>query len=99
VSSIAPVLLQLVEYAPSLRMCFFRRPIEEVASEVEKRRAELMSKMDSAASDAAAAAVKKSSETHEVAQRKLDQMDKLRSALGMASDTKEGDAFNRELQV
>lgn len=34
-----------------------------------------------------------------MAQRKLEQMDKLRSALGMKADTNEGDAFNRDLQV
>ena len=67
-----------------------------MASEVEKRRSELIAKMDTAETDAL---IKKSTETHEVAQRKLEQMDKLRGALGMSSGMKEGDAFNRELQV
>lgn len=44
------------------------------------------------------AAVKRTDETHEVAARKLQQMDKLKAAFGL-SDVKEGDAFNRELQV
>ncbi len=34
-----------------------------------------------------------------MAQRKLDQMNKLASALGVRGDQREGDAFNRELQV
>lgn len=34
-----------------------------------------------------------------MAQRKADQMEKLRSALGVSSTGNEGDAFNRELQV
>ncbi len=38
------------------------------------------------------------SETHEVAQRKVEQMDKLRAAFGI-SEIKEGEAFDRELQV
>lgn len=42
---------------------------------------------------------KVSSETHELAQRKTEQMEKLRSALGVSSSGNEGDAFNRELQV
>lgn len=33
-----------------------------------------------------------------MAARKLQQMDKLKAAFGL-SDVKEGDAFNRELQV
>ncbi len=42
---------------------------------------------------------KLATETHEVAQRKLEQMDKLKSALGISAEGKEGDAFNRDLQV
>lgn len=34
-----------------------------------------------------------------MAQRKLEQMNKLASALGVRGDQREGDAFNRELQV
>lgn len=41
---------------------------------------------------------KLSGETHEVAQRKVEQMDKLKSALGL-TEVKEGDAFDRDLQV
>lgn len=36
-------------------------------------------------------------ETHAVAQRKQDQMDRLRGAFGLR-ETKEGEAFDRELQ-
>ncbi len=46
----------------------------------------------------AGAGHKPTGETHEVAQRKLDQMAKLKSAFGL-SEVKEGDAFNRDLQV
>lgn len=34
-----------------------------------------------------------------MAQRKLEQMSKLKAALGLKEDVREGDAFNRELQV
>lgn len=37
-------------------------------------------------------------ETHETAKRKIQQMDRLRDALGLG-DVKEGEAFDRELQV
>jgi len=37
-------------------------------------------------------------ETHQIAARKAQQMDKLKNAFGFTEDIKEGDAFNRELQ-
>ena len=37
-------------------------------------------------------------ETHEIAQRKLQQMEKLRGAFGIGTDVNEGDAFNPEVQ-
>eukprot|EP00200_Dunaliella_tertiolecta_P013714 CAMPEP_0202393150 /NCGR_PEP_ID=MMETSP1127-20130417/92761_1 /ASSEMBLY_ACC=CAM_ASM_000462 /TAXON_ID=3047 /ORGANISM="Dunaliella tertiolecta, Strain CCMP1320" /LENGTH=257 /DNA_ID=CAMNT_0048995719 /DNA_START=1163 /DNA_END=1933 /DNA_ORIENTATION=- len=37
-------------------------------------------------------------DTHEVAQRKIAQMNRLQKALNVQADIKEGDAFNRELQ-
>ena len=37
-------------------------------------------------------------ETHEIAQRKLQQMEKLRGAFGIGADMAEGDAFNPEVQ-
>jgi hypothetical protein len=37
-------------------------------------------------------------ETHEIAQRKVEQMDKLKAALGLA-DVVEGEAFDPEVQV
>ncbi len=37
-------------------------------------------------------------ETHEIAQRKLQQMEKLRGAFGIGADVAEGDAFNPEVQ-
>lgn len=37
-------------------------------------------------------------ETHEMAARKLQQMDKLKDAFGIEGDINEGDAFNKELQ-
>ena len=37
-------------------------------------------------------------ETHAQAQRKVEQMDKLRGAFGLRPDINEGDSFNRELQ-
>lgn len=48
---------------------------------------------------AAANRGKLTNETHEVAQRKIEQLDKLKSALGIDGTMSEGDAFNRELQV
>ena len=39
-----------------------------------------------------------SEETHEMAQRKLQQMEKLRGAFGLSTDANEGDAFNPEVQ-
>jgi hypothetical protein len=38
-------------------------------------------------------------ETHELAERKLKEMEKVRKAWGIGDDAVEGDAFNRELQV
>jgi serine/arginine repetitive matrix protein 2 len=63
---------------------------------VEKRREALMAQMDSLSTHDAQK--KLTAETHELAQRKVEQMEKLKSALGVSQD-KEGDAFNRELQV
>ncbi len=37
-------------------------------------------------------------ETHEVARRKVEQMDKLRAAFGLSAEAKEGEAFDQELQ-
>lgn len=37
-------------------------------------------------------------ETHAVAQRKQDQMERLRGAFGFGAEVKEGEAFDRELQ-
>ena len=37
-------------------------------------------------------------ETHEIAARKLQQMEKLRGAFGIGADVNEGDAFNPEVQ-
>ncbi|GFR40245.1 hypothetical protein Agub_g815, partial [Astrephomene gubernaculifera] len=37
-------------------------------------------------------------ETHAMAQRKVEQMSKLKAAFGVKDDIREGDAFNRELQ-
>ncbi|GAX79035.1 hypothetical protein CEUSTIGMA_g6475.t1 [Chlamydomonas eustigma] len=71
------------------------RSVEEVAEMVEKRRAALMAQIDSLSSHDAQK--KLTAETHELAQRKVEQMEKLKSALGVSQD-KEGDAFNRELQ-
>ncbi len=78
------------------RLSARRRPLEEVAEEVEKQRAVLMAQNDNAS--AQEAQKKLTGETHELAQRKLDQMDKLKTALGISA-VKEGDAFNRDLQV
>ena len=63
---------------------------------MKKRRKQLIEDSSTAAQDAQK---KATGETHEVAQRKLEQMERLKGALGMSSETKEGDAFNRELQV
>ena len=76
-----------------------RRPLDEIASEVEKHRAALLAQSASSDATHAEGAKKGSGETHEVAQRKLEQMERLKGALGMSSEQKEGDAFNRELQV
>ena len=38
------------------------------------------------------------SETHEIARRKVEQMDKLRAAFGLGAEAKEGEAFDQELQ-
>lgn len=37
-------------------------------------------------------------ETHEMAARKIQQMDKLKAAFGIEGDVNEGDAFNSEVQ-
>lgn len=40
----------------------------------------------------------RSAETHQLAKRKAQELDKIRAAFGLAQDVKEGQAFDRELQ-
>ncbi|KAL6757497.1 hypothetical protein V8C86DRAFT_2624162 [Haematococcus lacustris] len=72
-------------------------PEEEQQEAIEMYRALLM-KAHAGPASAQEAEKKLTDETHALAQRKEDQMNKLAKALGVTSQAKEGDAFNVELQ-
>lgn len=46
-----------------------------------------------------AALCRPATETHEIAERKLKELERLREAWGISEDTVEGAAFNQDLQV
>eukprot|EP00195_Chlamydomonas_chlamydogama_P016489 CAMPEP_0202909188 /NCGR_PEP_ID=MMETSP1392-20130828/48598_1 /ASSEMBLY_ACC=CAM_ASM_000868 /TAXON_ID=225041 /ORGANISM="Chlamydomonas chlamydogama, Strain SAG 11-48b" /LENGTH=378 /DNA_ID=CAMNT_0049598863 /DNA_START=101 /DNA_END=1233 /DNA_ORIENTATION=- len=71
---------------------------EQIANEIADLRKKEFEKLATEAAALGGAGDRKLlNETHEVAQRKLEQMDKLKAALGI-SEVKEGEAFDRELQ-
>lgn len=76
-----------------LRRC--RLPEDEIEEKLAAYRTELLAK---SAELAAAARERMAHETHAVAQRKQDQMERLRGAFGFGAEVKEGEAFDRELQ-
>lgn len=76
-------------------MC--RLPEDEIESKVEQYRKELIEKEN--VGDAVDKREEgKLDDTHEIAARKVKQMEKMRDALGFREDIVEGEAFDRELQ-
>jgi serine/arginine repetitive matrix protein 2 len=72
-----------------------RLPEEEIEQKLAAHRTTLLAQLDQAA---ATTGQDLGQETHAVAQRKLEQMARLKNAFGFGEEVKEGDAFNRELQ-
>lgn len=76
---------------------------EEIEEKLAAYRAKLIAKAEEekqqqAGVVAASRSKANDQETHQLAARKAQQMDKLKNAFGFTEDIKEGDAFNRELQ-
>ncbi|KAG7669408.1 hypothetical protein KSW81_007563 [Nannochloris sp. 'desiccata'] len=76
---------------------------EEIEEKLAAYRAKLIAKAEEekqqqAVVVAASRSKANDKETHQLAARKAQQMDKLKNAFGFTADIKEGDAFNRELQ-
>jgi len=72
-------------------------PDDEIESKVEQYRMELIEK-ENAGDGVDKREEGKLDDTHEIAARKVKQMEKMRDALGFREDIVEGEAFDRELQ-
>lgn len=72
---------------------------EQIEKMVEMERTVLEDKFNKQEQEKAKESKGNTQETHEVARRKMEQMERLRGALGIDRDAKEGEAFNVELQV
>ena len=72
---------------------------EDIELKLAEYRAKLMARAEfNQGGSGKDAPITTAKETHEIALRKAEQMKKLKNALLISDDVKEGDAFNRELQ-